>query len=242
MAMALTTICGLLVYGLAYKFISSYQGHELRDPVTSLFRIVGILVSLMLSLAFGEVISEWKATTHAIEREAVAISDIYHGMRFFDVEATRDIQQTIVHYTQAIIDDDWPAMARDRFGQRASDLRLQISKMVLALDPANSAQKELKASILADLDALSDFRMIRLNQTLSKPPVYVFVIVFGFLVSMACFGAYRPQPALIALVSLYTAFIGLVLYLVMSLSDPFHGGHIIEPVQFEHLVATLRSL
>ena len=239
--MLITTAGGLLVYGLAYKFISSYQGYDLRDPVTSLFRMVGILVSLMLSLAFGEVIGEWKATKKAIDREVVAISDIYHGMRFYDVEATREIQQTIIDYTQAIIDDDWPAMAKDRFGQRASELRMQITKMVVALEPANPAQKELMASITADLDALSDFRLVRLSHTLSKPPVYVFVIVFGFLVSMACFGAYRPQPALIALVSLYTAFIGLVLYLVMSLTDPFHGGNIIDPLPFEYMVEVWRA-
>ncbi len=241
MAMALTTVCGLLVYGLAHKFIASYQSYELRDPITSLFRMVGILVSLMLSLAFSEVISEWKAIKHAIEREAVAISDIYLTMRLYDNKGTQEIQKLVIDYTQAIVDDDWPAMAQNRFGQRASALRAQLSDRVVRLEPATAYQKDLRATIMADLDALSDFRMIRLNHTLSKPPVYIFVIVFGFLVSMACFGAYRPQVPLIALVSLYTAFIGLVLYLVMSLSDPFHGGQIIDPSPFELLVRTLQS-
>ena len=81
-----------------------YQRDELINPITSLFRMVGILVSLMLSLAFGEVIGEWKATKNAIDREAVAISDIYLGMRFYDVEGTREIQQAIIDYIQAIID------------------------------------------------------------------------------------------------------------------------------------------
>ncbi len=133
-------------------------------------------------------------------------------------------------------------MGQNRFGQRASLLRIQISEMVLRLEPANTFQKELRAGIMADLDALSDFRMVRLNHTLSKPPVYVFVIIFGFLVSLACFGAYHPQVPLIAPVSLYTAFIGLVLYLVLSLSDPCHGGYTIDPTPFERLIETLRSV
>lgn len=56
---------------------------------------------------------------------------------------------------------------------------------------------------------------------------------------MACFGAYRPHVSLIVLVSLYTAFIGLVIYLIMSLSDPFHGANIVEPTPFKHAVDDL---
>ena len=239
--MTLATACGLLVYGLAYRFISYFKRYELKDSIVSLFRMVGILVSLMLSLGFNEVMAEWKAIRNAIDREAVAISDVYVAMHLYDAEEAREVQKVVIDYIQAIVDDDWPAMAQNRLGQRASVLRIRISKMVSRLVPTNTFQKELKASIISDLDAISDFRMIRLNHTLSKRPVYVFVIIFGFLVSMACFGAYRPQVPLIALVSLYTAFIGLVLYLVISLSDPFHGGYTIDPIPFERLIETLRS-
>jgi hypothetical protein len=96
------------------------------------------------------------------------------------------------------------------------------------------------SQIYADLDAMSDFRMIRLDNTLAHPPVYLQVIVFGFLVTMACFGIYRPKPLLIVLVSLYTVFVGLVLYLILALSDPFEGDIGVDPTTFENLVATLQ--
>ncbi len=70
--------------------------------------------------------------------------------------------------------------------------------------------------------------------------MYIYAIIFGFLVTMACFGAYRPQVPLVALVSLYTVFIGLVLYLILAVSDPFQGGLGVDPTPFELLVETLR--
>jgi hypothetical protein len=76
---------------------------------------------------------------------------------------------------------------------------------------------------------------------MAKPPVYVLVIIFGFLVSMACFGAYQPQVPLIALVSLCTLFIGMVLYLILAMSDPFQGRIIIDPTSFEYLTEALES-
>jgi hypothetical protein len=240
-AMVSTTVLGLMVYIFSYKLIEKSKNIKLKDPINSLFRMVGILVSLMLSLAFGEVIVERKAIINAIDREAVAISDTYHNLNHFDSEGTRKIRAVLIDYAKAVIDDDWPALANDQLGQRASALKRQLTKMIMELKPANSLQKELRFRILANIDAMSDYRLIRLNHTMAKPPVYVLVIIFGFLVSMACFGAYEPKLPLIALVSFLTLFIGMVLYLILAMSDPFQGGTSIDPVPFEYLIEALES-
>jgi len=241
LAMVSTTLLGLVVYVISYKFNEKYKKVELKDPITSLFRMVGILVSLMLSLAFGEVITEWQAIKNAIDREAVAISDTYINLKYFDSEDTREIRAVLIDYAQAVIDDDWPALANDRLGQRTSALKRQFTEKIIELKPANSIQKEIRSDIIADVDTMSDYRLIRLNHSMAKPPVYILVIIFGFLVSMACFGAYQPNFPLIALVSLCTLFIGMVLYLILAMSDPFQGGNIIDPTPFEYLIEALES-
>jgi hypothetical protein len=40
-SMVSTTFVGLVVYLVFYKFISKYQSYDLKDPNTSLFRVVG---------------------------------------------------------------------------------------------------------------------------------------------------------------------------------------------------------
>ena len=240
-SMIFATVVGLLVYGISYRFISKFESTELTDPTGNLFRVVGMLVSLMLSLAFAEVIAELRAIENAIEREAVAISDTYNALRRFDIERTREIRTTLVDYTQAVIDDDWPALANDRLSQRAGDLGRKLSNSVLELQPTTENQKQLWSMILNDLDTASDFRLIRLDNALAKPPVYLYVVFFGFLVTMACFGVYRPHVPLVVLASLYTVFVGQVLYLILALSDPFQGGFGIEPSTFEYLVEKLRA-
>jgi len=66
-------------------------------------------------------------------------------------------------------------------------------------------------------------------------------VFFGFLLTMVCFGTYRPQVALVVLVSTYTLFIGLVLYLILALSDLFQGGMGVDPITFEHIVEKMRA-
>lgn len=240
-AMVSTTVLGLVVYVVSYKLIEKSKNVNLKEPINNLFRLVGILVSLMLSLAFGEVIAGWHAIKNAIDREAVAISDTYISLKYFDSEGTKEIRAILIEYTQAVIDDDWPAMAKDQLGQRTSALKRQVTEKVIELKPTNSIQKEIRSHILADIDTMSDYRLIRLNHSMAKPPVYILVIIFGFLVSMACFGAYQPQFPLIALVSLCTLFIGMVLYLILAMSDPFQGATIIDPTPFEYLIEALES-
>ena len=236
LAMVSTTVLGLVVYLVSYKLIENSKEVNLKDPVNALFRLVGILVSLMLSLSFGEVIAGWHVVKNAIDREATAISDTYTNLKYFDVDSTREIRAILMEYTQAVIDDDWPAMARDQLGQRTTALRRQFTEKVLELKPTSSVQKQIWNHLLTDIDTMSDYRLIRLNHAMAHPPVYVLVIIFGFLVSMACFGAYQPNSPLIALTSLCTLFIGMVLYLILAMSDPFQGAIIIDPTPFEYLI------
>jgi len=239
--MVFTTVLGLAVYIISYKLIEKSKTVRLIEPINNLFRLVAIIVSLMLSLSFGEVIAEWKAIKNSIDREAVAISDTYINLKYFDSDGTREIRAILIEYAKAVIDDDWPSMAMDQLGQRTSALKKQFTEKVIDLKPTKSIQKELRSMILADIDAMSDYRLIRLNHSMAKPPVYVLVIIFGFLVSMACFGAYQPHLPLIALVSLCTLFIGMVLYLILAMSDPFQGAIIIDPTSFAYLIEALES-
>jgi len=240
-AMGFTTVTGFVVYLVFYKIILKYKREDMKDSTSNLFRVVGMLISLMLALAFSEVISEKRTIRSSIQHETVAISDIYWGLKLFDIEGTREIRTILVDYAQAVIDDDWPALADDKLSSRVGALKMQLVEGVLNLKPATPTQEKLLPYIMADIDALSDYRVVRLDSALAKPPVYLYVIIFGFLVTMACFGVYRPQAPLVVLVFLYTVFVGLVLYLVLALSDPFQGDIAIAPTAFEYLVETLHS-
>ncbi len=239
-SMIFTSFVGLVVYFVFYKLISKYKREDLKDPTSSLFRVVGMLVSLMLALAFSEVIVELRTIRSAVQREAAAISDIFTTLEQLDDKKTREIRTLLVDYTQAIIDDDWPALADDKLGKRTGALKKQLTKAVMNFKPTTT-QEKLWPQILTDLDLLSDLRFIRLDSALAKPPVFVNIIIFGFLVTMACFGAYRPQAPLVLLVLLYTLFVGLVLFLILQLSDPFQGDIGVDPTSFEYLLETFQA-
>ena len=126
-AMVTAAVVGLVIYVVSYKLISKYQSQDLKDPTSSLFRLVGLLVSLMLALAFSEVIIEMRTIRNAIQRETVAISDISATLKLFDIEKTQEIQTILIDYAQAVIDDDWPALADNKLSKRVGALKTQLA-------------------------------------------------------------------------------------------------------------------
>lgn len=236
------TLSGLTVYFCSYKIIVKFQSSDLKDPASGLFRLVGILVSLVLSLAFGQVVVEWRDIQNAIKGEMVAINDISLELQNYETKEAQELHDILIDYSQAVIDDDWPALAHDQLGKQATKELLRLIEGANRLGTATSNQEGFKSNIQTEIDRVTDFRLTRLNNALAQPPVYAFVTILGFLIAMACFGVYRPQGPLIYLVTLYTSFVGIVLYLILTLSDPFQGIISIEPELHERLVEYLRTI
>ena len=240
-AMVTTACVGFVVYLGFVKFFSNYDNYDFKDPVNNVFRVVGLLVSLVLALSFSEVISELKTMRRAVQQEAVAISDAFEVLKLYDIDKTREIRAILIEYSKAVINDEWSTLADGNLSQQVDSFRKQFIKAATNLKPVNSIQKVFMSHIMADIDSLSDYRIIRLNSAREPPPVFTYIIIFGFLVTMACFGVYPPKTPLVVLISFYTVFVGLMLYLVLALSDPFLSGFGIAPTPFEYLVETLQS-
>lgn len=132
--MGLTTAIGLAVYVVTYRVHARRDSEEAMKEVgeatSNLMRVVGWLFTLLLSLTFTDVVGELARTETAIEGEAAAIADIHHNLRRFGTAETREIQTLLRDYTQSVIDDDWPALARGRLSERAGTLLRKVESSV----------------------------------------------------------------------------------------------------------------
>ena len=56
--MGFTTAVGVPIYVISYRLLAKSQPKEVRRATNGLFRVIGILVSLFLSLTFADVMLE----------------------------------------------------------------------------------------------------------------------------------------------------------------------------------------
>ena len=240
-----TSLVGLAAYFASYRLLAQGrtvdQVKDLKEAVGNLFRVVGWLLSLLLALTFAEVFREWIAIDTAIEGEAMAILDTHDDLRRLGDRETRDARKLLLDYVHALIDDDWIALADDRLSPRADASLQELKDAILDLEPGDANDEMLGARIVADMDRASDFRLSRLQQAQEKPPFVLVIVLFGYLITMVCFGVYRPQLTLVILISLYTLFVGVVLYLILAMSDPFQGTIGVDPAALEYALEQIKE-
>lgn len=239
--MATATLLSVFLYLLSNRLLGNAISKDSRRAADYLFRAVGILVSLFLSLTFADVVLELNQIESSIEREAVLIEDIHSDLGQYDSARAHRARVLLVDYTRAVIEHDWPALANDSLSREAQDLFRELEFEILRLQDDSELESILRARVLSDIDQISDLRLNRVEQALAKPPLFLVVVIFGFLVSVVCFGPHDPRRSTLVFLSLYTMLIGLVIYLILAYSDPFQGDTQIEPVSLQFVLQRISS-
>lgn len=228
-------VAGLASYRLTRVLVESSERIPGR-AVNNLFRVVGVLFSLMISLAFNSVVTEHNGVEQSVRLETAAIADTLDALDAYGHPTAEAAKETALEYTRLVVEDDWPALAVGELGDDAGAALSQLAEQAQTLEAADVIQEERRTRILTDIDAMSDARRARLNVALADPPVYFYVLFVGFLVTMALFGNYAPRRTLIVLLCVYSAFIGLLVYIMVATIVPFDGPLKVAPDQFTALL------
>ena len=160
---ALTTAVGMAVYYFVFRLHMKRQSEEalkeVRDVTGNLFRVVGWLFTLLLSLTFTDVITEMRVTETAVQSEAAAIEDARHDLRRFGHDQTRELHRLLIEYTESVIDQEWRALQDDKLSAQTDAFLQEMGDAVLGLEVNGPAQERLHARLITDVDRISDSRI-----------------------------------------------------------------------------------
>ena len=97
-------------------------------------------------------------------------------------------------------------------------------------------QKQLKQSLLADIDEVSDFMQVRSYRSKPEPLILIYIAAFGVLVSSILFSVYRPDRITITFFTLYNSFVAIVLYFIIMMNNPLLGPFKIQNEPFRMIM------
>ncbi len=243
--MAFTIALGLAVYFATSRLHTRHQSveavEEIEKATGNLMRVMGWLFTLLLLFTFARVANEYFATKSMIEREAASIANVsYHLEQFGQAESLAS-QTRLVDYTQAVIEHDWPALANDQLSAQGNVALRRLEDSVFKLKAADVSQELVRAWLIEEVHKIADNRLSCLPQSRKQPPLVLLIILFGYLITMVYFGVYRPYPILLLLMAFYTAFVGVVVYLLLALSDPFQGAMHVTPMPLEYALQGMQA-
>jgi len=238
-------ISTLVCYGITRALMRSYIEEDSELLSGKIITRLGALHALILALMFAQEMADYRDISRVVSKEASAIHDVFHSLREYDREnrqSTVVISDMVVNYVKTVMVADRAALAESHISSQTWVNYYSIDRQLRNLQPKNNDQEDLLASMLKDWDTVSEFHVrLRTIAEYEAPGFFWVVILSGFLLVVVPFYVYSPSIANLTMLGAYSAFNGLVMYVIFSIANPFTGALAIDSNILENLLVTMGS-
>ena len=238
-------ISALICYGITRALMRSHIDEDSELLAGKIITRLGALHALILALMFAQEMADYRDVSRVVSKEASAINDVFYSLREYDKEnrkSTVVISDMVVNYVKTAMEADRAALAESHISSQTVINYYRINRHLRDLQPKNNDQEDLRAKMLADWDTVSEFHArLRTIADNEAPRFFWVVILTGFLLVVVPFYIYSPSIANLAMLSTYSAFNGLVMYVIFSIANPFTGALAIDSNIFGNLLAAMSS-
>ena len=241
---ALAFFCPLLGAGIGISLRRRLPAHHLSRDATDVIKLATGLMATLVALILGLLISAANTYRSTIETEyKQSLASIVHLDE--DLQAygpdTRKIREYVRRVAVLTFQERWPDEDFKPTGPIANagmSRYVDAQRQILALQPADAAQRWFQSQALQMTERLSDLRwLVMSQQTATAPLLPVFILILLSTVAIfASFALYvQPNPTVITMLALTALAIAGATFLIVELNSPFHGLLQI-PSQGAHLV------
>lgn len=229
-------LVGVLIFiAVHYLFVKPIYEKPHYQVSKVLFRTSASLLALMLSFTYANQRIDYFTIKSSIQAEASTLVDIHMNLRSYGTQEAEQIQGMVQRYVTTALEEGWkPIMDAPFESKTFMDFR-SVHDAILNLTIDDERQATLKADLLKDVDELSDYMQVRFYKTRPETPFLFYVACFGFVVVMVLFSTNKPDKISILFISLYNAFIGVVLYFIVMMNNPLVGPLQVKAESFEIL-------
>ena len=173
---------------------------------------------------------------------ASAVIAVHRLSEAMDTEAGGSVRQRLTDYVQAVIADDWPAMARDKTSPRAGEALDALYAAVLSGRPGGLRELAIMSDMLTNLDAITQSRRTRLVLATGIVPGVLWVVLLGGAVVTLSFTFFFGSQSIRAqtlMTGMLAAIIFMALFVAVEIDHPFTGPVSVGPEALHNALETL---
>lgn len=229
-------LISLIIYVISYLALKNQlkKGHERTGRV--LFRVTASLLGLLLSLSFANQRVNYFKIKDSLESEAAQLVDIWLDLQLYGTPEAIDLQQKVKFYIRSILHESIDNEIENPLFGPPTGIFVILYNRVSGLEPETQMQKQLKQSLLADIDEVSDFMQVRSYRSNPEPLILIYIAAFGVVVSSILFSVYKPDRVTITFFTLYNSFVAIVLYFIIMMNNPLLGPFKIQNEPFRMIL------
>src|SRR5215217_3148737 len=177
--------------------------------------VLGVVYGVLLAFAVIVVWEDFEYARAVAEREANSVGDVYRLAEALRDPARSEIQEQTKAYVRAVIDVEWPLLAR---GQESPDALRHLDRLaqaITAYEPSGDRESALYAKLLDELQDVGDERRMRVLASREGIPSLIWVLLIGggiVTVLFTYFFGLKSLRAQLMMTALYVVAIGFVLF------------------------------
>jgi hypothetical protein len=200
----------------------------------------GAVHALILALVFAEAQSAHADLRQEVSKEISAIEHLALHLAQWNAPEEDGLRTQLAAYVRAVMESEWRARAGPSGSPEVKRAYDALDLDLLDLKADTPRQQSLRTRMIGDMEDLQDHRKARLSLLhRGLPGLFWWVALAGFVITVGLFFVFPPTRLTGALLSVYGAYTGLVLYLILALSHPYVGPAAIDPAPYAAVLSEL---
>jgi hypothetical protein len=206
--------------------------HSHNDIVGFYLAAITVFYGITLGLVAVGTWETYSDVQNKVDHEAVALGALYRDIGAYPDPIRAALQNDLRIYTRQVIDVGWPMQQKGIVPNNASGALGDFQRDFMSFEPSTERQKILSAEAYRAFNDLTESRRARLNSVTAEMPGPLWIVVIaGAVLSIATTWFFHTASFSMHfwMTILFSALIGLLIYLIASLDNPYRGHVSVSP-------------
>lgn len=228
---------------LCRRFFRSWLHREQRanDMVGFAFSSFSVLYGLLVGLLAVASYQNFSTVGDIVTKEASSLAALYRDLHGYPQPIRGRLQDELRDYTRFVIDRSWPEQQQGIVPTEGSHRLTQFIDELIAFKPSEKSEEIIHAEALRQFNNFTELRRSRLaNVTTGIPSVLWWVVALGACITILLIAMLDMEIHVhLILGGALSLFLGLVIFLIAAMDNPFRGEVSVGPDAFEAVYQTL---
>jgi hypothetical protein len=206
-----------------------------NDMVGFVLSSFSVLYGLLLGLLAVAAYQNFSSVSDLVTRESSNVASLYRDTQGLPESERGKLQAELRDYVRYVIDEAWPLQRKGLVPAGGSERVTAFFKDLIAFKPQDRGEEIVFAEALHQFNAFVEVRRERLaNVTTGIPPVLWWVVGLGAILNIVLIWMLNMEIHVhLILGGMLSLFLGIVIFLIAALDNPFRGEVSVGPDAFQ---------
>jgi hypothetical protein len=236
---AMTWLGIFLVRSTIHSWIHRHS--RTNDMVDAALQSFFVLFGLLLGLVAVATYQDYSTVSDLVDKEASSIAALYRDFTAYPESIRTKLHDLLREYVRFTLENDWP---QQRAGIVPTDGTARVDalfRVLVAFEPTRKSEEIIHAEALRQINQFVELRRSRLASVATGlPPVLWWVVAVGALLNITLIWIQDMDLHIhLILGAILASILGLVIFLIAALDNPFRGIVGIDPAPISLVYETL---